>query len=125
MKLPGKLIAIGLALSAATGGAVVAAPAEARTNVYLGIGVGSPGYGYDPVGWRGDYRYRDPYWRGGYRDYDRGGWDRGGWDRRGWRGNGWRGDGWRGRDGWRGDYRQRCWTEWRGGRRGGPVRICR
>ncbi|MFT3967300.1 MAG: hypothetical protein QM690_15595 [Sphingobium sp.] len=109
MKLRGKLIAIGLAFAAATGAAVTAAPAEARTQVYLGVGVGGPVY--QPVGWRGD-----PYWRGGYRDWDR----RGGWDRRGWRD-----DRWRGGPGWRGGYRERCWTEWRGGRWGRPVRICR
>ncbi|HEX7872708.1 MAG TPA: hypothetical protein VF475_07355 [Sphingobium sp.] len=120
MKLRGKLIAIGLALASVTGAVATAAPAEAQTSVYLGVGTGSPGY-YQ-TGWRGDdYGYRDRgQWRGGYRDWDRR-------DRRAWRGEGWRrgGYGWNG--GWNGGYRERCWTEWRNTRWDGrvPVRICR
>jgi len=113
MKFSLKAMTMGVALLVGASGAVTAAPAEARTQVYLGIGSGyGPGY-YD-AGYRDGYRgygdgYRDRDWRGGYRGRD--------WDRRGWRGG----------NRWRGGYRDRCWTEWRWSRYNGrvPVRICR
>ena len=55
-------------VAAASLGAIGAAPAQARTSVYLGIGVGAPpvGYYYDP------YLYRERR----YRDWDRARWMR-------------------------------------------------
>lgn len=117
MKNAFKAMAFGIALAAGVGGAMTAAPAAARTEVFLGVGNGygyGPGPGYYRAGYREDWRG----YRGDYRRWDRRGYRD--WDRRGWRGdNGWRG-------GWRGGYRERCWTEWRRTWDGRvPVRICR
>ncbi|MET0362752.1 MAG: hypothetical protein ABW048_13480 [Sphingobium sp.] len=128
MNFPGKSMMFGIALAVAGTGAVTAVPAQAQTQVYVGLESGYRVAGWQDAGWRAD-RYRD-----GYRDFGRGdrNWRGDGWrgDRRWrgderWRGNGWRGDGWR-NNSWRGGYRERCWTEWRRspyGRR--AVRICR
>lgn len=114
MTLLGKTVLA--ALAAATVGFAVPAPAEARTDVYIGFSYGSGGYYGPRYGYGYDYRYRD--------------WDRHRWERdRHWRRHHYR-DQWRGRPYdrryWRG--RDRCWVEWypdRWGRGRVPVQVCR
>lgn len=112
-------VAAGLAgIAVLTGAFGVAAPAQARTDVYVSFG--TVGYGdryYD----RGYYRDRDyrgysgRYWSR-YRDRDYRRWQRD--HRRGWRDA---------RRSYRYRGHERCWNEWRYNRYGGrvPVRICR
>jgi hypothetical protein len=93
---------------------LAATPAVARTDISINYRDGGYGYGYQNVrGWRDDRRWdRGDRWdrRDRYDRRDRGyyGYDRGGY-------------------GYRGGYRQRCWTErqwdrWRGSY---AVRVCR
>lgn len=82
-----KNLIVAALVAAASFGAIGAAPAQARTNVYLGIGVGVPPAGgyYDPYVYRERryrhwdrarwMRYRYPAWRRHHphwRGYERG-----------------------------------------------------
>jgi 5-methylcytosine-specific restriction endonuclease McrA len=120
MRIFGKTLFAGLAL-ATVGLGVTAPAAQARTDIYLGIG--TAGYGGAYGGYDG---YRDGH---RHRDWDRRrDWD----DRRDWRHDRRDGDRWEGRRyGYRGWDRRRdrdhCWTEvrrdgWGDARR---IRVCR
>jgi hypothetical protein len=54
------------AAAVAAGIAGLSAGADAKTNVHVGIGIGAPGYLYDPYEHYGEYPGYPPYYRPGY-----------------------------------------------------------